>query len=56
MAKVSKLDYEKTYGESDKRIKRSSSSLSSDEDDAKHEVSVQESTRKCNICGKTFKN
>jgi hypothetical protein len=31
------------------RIKRSSCSLSSDEDDAKHEVIIVRSTHKCNI-------
>jgi len=56
MAKVPEHDYDKTHEESDKRIKRSSCSLSSDEDDAKHEVSIQESTHECNVCGKTFGN
>jgi len=54
MAKVPKHDYEKTYEESDKRIKRSSCSLSSDDDDAKHEVIITGSTHKCNICEKEF--
>jgi hypothetical protein len=54
MAKVPKHDYEKTYEESDKRIKKSSCSLSSDGDDAKHEVIITGSTHKCNICEKEF--
>jgi ribosomal protein L37AE/L43A len=56
MDKDHKHGYEKTYEDSEKTMKRSSCSLSSDEDDAKDEVSVQESTHQCNVCGKTFSN
>jgi len=56
MDKDHKHGYEKTYEDSENRMKRSSCSLSSDEDDAKDEVSVQESTHQCNVCGKTFSN
>ncbi|RHN76392.1 putative transcription factor C2H2 family [Medicago truncatula] len=57
MDKDHKHGYEKPYEDSEKRMKRSSSSLSSDEeDDTKDEVSIQESTHQCNVCGKTFSN
>jgi len=56
MDKDHKHGYEKTYEESEKRMKRSSCSQSSDEDDANDDVSVQESTHQCNVCGKTFSN
>jgi hypothetical protein len=60
-------DYEKPYEETEKKIKRSRSSLSNDEDDdhddddakmvmmKKQEALVRKS-HKCNICGKSFSN
>jgi hypothetical protein len=60
-------DYEKPYEETEKKIKRSRSSLSNDEDDdhddddakmvmmKKQEALVRKS-HKCNICGKSFNN
>jgi len=43
-----------TYEASEKRMQVSSFSLSSDEDDDKHEVSILGPTHNCNICGKNL--
>jgi hypothetical protein len=56
-------DYEKPYEETEKKIKRSRSSLSSDEEDddakmvmMKKQEALVEKSHKCNICGKSFSN
>jgi len=59
MSKDRRHYYEKSY-EGSEEMRRSRSLLSSNEDDTKmmmnNEVLVQESTYRCNTCGKTFGN
>ena len=59
MNKDCRHDYEKSY-EGSKEMRRSRFPLSSNEDDTKmtttNKVLIQESTYKCNTCGKTFSN